>query len=150
MEKAIQILIYIHATFGGIALLTGLISIIAKKGKPIHKKFGLVFFYSMILSGIIAMIVAVLPKHESPFLFVVGVFSLYFVWVHNHANTIDNKTAVLERVKRYLNSNNKNTKSRTSKDVKVIISGTTGVVSGFTIVDRGPTPTTYHLSLIHI
>ncbi len=79
MEKTIQILIYIHAAFGGIALLTGLISIIAKKGKPIHKKFGLIFFYSMMLSGIIAMIVAVLPKHESPFLFAVGIFSMYFV-----------------------------------------------------------------------
>ncbi len=51
------------------------------KGKTIHRKFGLIFFYSMILSGIMAMIVAVLPKHESPFLFAVGIFSLYFVRV---------------------------------------------------------------------
>jgi hypothetical protein len=60
-------------------LLAGLVSIIAKKGKNIHRKSGLIFFYSMILSGIIAMIVAVLPNHESPFLFAVGIFSLYFV-----------------------------------------------------------------------
>ena len=79
MEQAIKISIYIHAAFGGIALLSGLISIIAKKGKIIHKKSGLIFFYSMLISGIIAMIVAVLPKHESPFLFAVGTFSLYFV-----------------------------------------------------------------------
>ncbi|MFB5944900.1 hypothetical protein [Albibacterium profundi] len=79
MEKTIQILIYIHATFGGFALLAGLVSIIARKGKNIHRKSGLIFFYSMILSGIIAMIVAVLPNHESPFLFAVGIFSLYFV-----------------------------------------------------------------------
>jgi hypothetical protein len=85
MEKTIQILIYIHAAFGGIALLTGFISIIAKKGKAIHKKSGLIFFYSMMLSGIIAMAVAVLPKHESPFLFAVGIFSLYFVLTGNRA-----------------------------------------------------------------
>lgn len=79
MEKTIQILIYIHAVFGGIALVAGLTSIIAKKGKTIHKKFGLIFFYAMLSSGIIAMIVAILPNHESPFLFAVGIFSLYFV-----------------------------------------------------------------------
>jgi hypothetical protein len=85
MEKTIQILIYIHATFGGFALLAGLVSIIAKKGKNIHRKSGLIFFYSMILSGIIAMIVALLPNHESPFLFAVGIFSLYFVLTGNRA-----------------------------------------------------------------
>lgn len=79
MEQTIKILIYIHAGFGGIALLAGLISILAKKGKIIHKKSGLLFFYAMLISGIIAMFVAILPKHESPFLFAVGIFSLYFV-----------------------------------------------------------------------
>lgn len=67
-----------------------------------------------------------------------------FIWVHNHANTIDSKLTVLERVKRHLRDNNKTTKSRISSDVKVIISGATGIVTGYTIVDRGPTPTTYH------
>ena len=85
MKKTIQIFIYIHAAFGGIALLAGFISMVAKKGKIIHKKSGLVFFYSMMLSGIIAMFVAVLPKHESPFLFAVGIFSLYFVLTGNRA-----------------------------------------------------------------
>jgi hypothetical protein len=79
MEKTIQILIYIHAAFGGLALLSGFISMVVKKGKIVHKKSGLLFFYSMMLSGIIAMFVALLPNHESPFLFAVGVFSLYFI-----------------------------------------------------------------------
>lgn len=73
-----------------------------------------------------------------------------FIWVHNHANTIDNKTAVLKRVKRYKSTNNKETKSRTSKDVKVIISGTTGIVSGYTIIDRGPSPITYHFMRTYV
>lgn len=79
MEKTIQILIYIHAAFGGIALLAGFVSMIAKKGQIIHKRSGLFFFYAMMISGIIAMLVAVLPNHENPFLFAVGIFSLYFV-----------------------------------------------------------------------
>lgn len=79
MEQTIKILIYIHAAFGGIALLAGLVSLIAKKGNRLHKKSGIVFFYSMMASGIIALFVAVLPNHENPFLFSVGIFSLYFV-----------------------------------------------------------------------
>ena len=66
-----------------------------------------------------------------------------FIWVHNHANTIDDKKAVLERVNRYKNSNKRDTKSRNSSDLQVIILGTTAIVSGYTVVDRGPVPTTY-------
>ena len=66
-----------------------------------------------------------------------------FIWVHNHANTIDDKKAVLERINRYKNNNKRDTKSRISSDVKVIILGTTAIVSGYTVVDRGPVPTTY-------
>ncbi len=79
MEKAIQIFIYVHAASGGIALLAGLISMIARKGKKIHKKSGLIFFYSMTFSGITAMLISILPNHQSPFLFAIGIFSLYFV-----------------------------------------------------------------------
>lgn len=96
MERAIQILIIIHAAFGGIALFSGLISIIAKKGKNIHRKSGLVFFYSMLLSGITAMIVAVLPKHESPFLFAIGIFSLYFVLTGKRALNFKRKNPNLK------------------------------------------------------
>ncbi|MBL4888284.1 MAG: DUF2306 domain-containing protein, partial [Flavobacteriaceae bacterium] len=79
MEQTFKMLIYIHAGFCGIALIAGLISIITEKGKTVHKKAGLIFFYSMLISGIIAMLVVVSPKYESPFLFAIGIFSLYFV-----------------------------------------------------------------------
>jgi len=36
IEKMIQILIYTHAFFGGIALLSGSVSIISKKGNKIQ------------------------------------------------------------------------------------------------------------------
>ncbi len=96
MEKTIQVLIYIHAAFGGIALLTGFIAIIATKGKPLHKKSGLVFLYAMLLSGIIAMLVAVLPNHENPFLFAVGIFSLYFVLTGQRALNFKTKNPDLK------------------------------------------------------
>lgn len=91
MEEAIKILIYIHAGFGVIALLSGLMAIIARKGKRTHKKSGLFFYYSMMLSGVTAMIIAVLPKHENPFLFAIGIFSLYFVISGYRALNFKNK-----------------------------------------------------------
>ncbi len=101
MEKSIQILIFIHASFGGIALISGLISLIAKKGKNIHKKSGLIFFYSMVLCGLSAMTVAILPNHESPFLFAVGIFSLYFVLTGNRALNFKHKNPDL-RIDKYI------------------------------------------------
>ncbi|MDG5491991.1 nuclear transport factor 2 family protein [Psychroserpens sp. SPM9] len=87
---------------------------------------------------------------ELDFDFIKSLLADDFIWVHNHANTIDDKTAVLERIGRYTRQNKKDTKSRKSKAVKVIISGTTGIVSGYTIIDRGPTPTTYHFMRTYV
>ena len=75
-----EVLIYfVHAPLGGITLLSGGISLIAKKGHTIHKKFGKIFFYSMLFSAISAFIISVLPNHESSFLFSIGLFSTYFL-----------------------------------------------------------------------
>jgi hypothetical protein len=52
---------------------------IAKKGGKIHKKSGLVFFYSLLISDVISLFVSVMPEHESPFLFCIGVFTLYLI-----------------------------------------------------------------------
>lgn len=79
MEIIIQYLIYFHAGAGAIALLAGLMALTVKKGKRNHKKSGITFYYAMIVSGLSAMLIAILPNHESPFLFAIGIFSLYFV-----------------------------------------------------------------------
>lgn len=78
-EKIIQIFIYVHAFFGGIALLSGFISLLAKKGKIVHKKAGKLFYYCMLFSAFSAMLIACLPQHTSPFLFSIGIFSSYFI-----------------------------------------------------------------------
>jgi hypothetical protein len=40
MEQIIKTLIYIHAFFGGVGLITGMISVFVKKGGINHKKAG--------------------------------------------------------------------------------------------------------------
>lgn len=79
LKNISQILIYFHAGFGGIALLLGTVALIAKKGKSTHKTSGKIFFYTMMISAISALIIATLPEHENTFLFSIGIFSAYFL-----------------------------------------------------------------------
>ena len=67
-----------------------------------------------------------------------------FIWVHNHAGQIDGKEASISRAKRIQAGQADDTRGRVSRDQKVVILGNTGVVSGYTVVDRGPSPVTYH------
>jgi len=67
-----------------------------------------------------------------------------YTWVHNHAGTIDDRAAVLERITRYRKKNNRSTKSRESKDVEVIIYGSTAIVTGLAILVKDTTTYTYH------
>ena len=79
IEKVTRILIYSHAFLGGIALFSGMISLIAKKGKILHRKSGKIFLLSMLSSALTALIISILPNHESAFLFSIGVFSSYLI-----------------------------------------------------------------------
>ena len=79
IEKLARILIYLHAGLGGLALLAGAIALIVKKGAYYHRLSGKVFFYSMLVSAILALVIALFPNHENPFLFSIGVFSSYFL-----------------------------------------------------------------------
>lgn len=75
----VRFLIFIHAVTGGIALVAGAFAIGSNKGKLIHRRGGKCFFYSMLVSAITALVIAVLPGHENAFLFCIGIFSLYFL-----------------------------------------------------------------------
>jgi len=79
MENLAQILIYIHASFGGLALLFGAIALFSKKGSRVHKKSGILFFYTMLVSAFMALVIANIPNHESLFLILIGIFSTYFL-----------------------------------------------------------------------
>lgn len=81
---------------------------------------------------------------ESDVTFLENLLSEDFLWVHNHAGQIDGKEAAISRAKRIQAGQNDDTRNRTTRDRQVIILGETGLVSGFTVVDRGPSPVTYH------
>lgn len=74
-----EFLIYAHAGLGGLALLSGLVALIVVKGSAIHKRSGKVFFFSMLLSAAVALVVAFIPSHHNPFLISIGIFSTYFL-----------------------------------------------------------------------
>ncbi|MAZ27338.1 MAG: DUF2306 domain-containing protein [Cytophagaceae bacterium] len=79
MENFTKIFIISHASVGGIALVAGAIAILAKKGNNLHKKAGRIFYYTMLASALSALVICLLPGHESAFLFAIGVFSSYFI-----------------------------------------------------------------------
>lgn len=79
IENITRILIFTHIGFGSIALISGAISMITKKGDWLHKKSGKVFYYTLLISALISLIVSLMPNHQSPFFFCLGLFSLYFI-----------------------------------------------------------------------
>jgi hypothetical protein len=74
-----KILLYTHATLGGIALISGFIAAILSKGSRWHIKMGATFHNTMLGSIFLSLIIACLPEHINPFLFCIGIFSAYSV-----------------------------------------------------------------------
>ncbi len=91
MEQTIKIFIYIHAFFGGLGLITGMINIIVKKGGALHKKAGKLFSISMITSSLISLPICWLPNHYNLFLFLIGLFTIYLVLSGNRALSFKSK-----------------------------------------------------------
>ncbi|MBE0393761.1 hypothetical protein [Flavobacterium sp. PL002] len=85
MEQTIKILIYIHAFFGGIGLITGVGSIISKKGTNTHQKLGKLFSVGMLTSSVLSLLICWIPKHHNLFLFLIGIFTIYLVVSGNRA-----------------------------------------------------------------
>lgn len=73
------ILIQFHAILGAVALIAGAVAVAVQKGSRVHKKSGTVFYYTMLSSALLALVISFLPGHESYFLFTVGLFSSYFL-----------------------------------------------------------------------
>ena len=69
LERIARTLILVHAVFGGLALLLGAIALVARKGRTLHKRAGKGFYFTMLAVAATALVVSILPNHESPFLF---------------------------------------------------------------------------------
>ena len=93
METAIRIAIYIHAFFGGIGLISGTLSLVTKNGSKIHKKSGKWFVIGMLVSSGLSLPIASMPGHYSPFLFLIGLFTIYMVLVGKRVLRFKRKTA---------------------------------------------------------
>ncbi|MCL6259571.1 nuclear transport factor 2 family protein [Aquiflexum sp. TKW24L] len=87
---------------------------------------------------------------ESDVDFLSNLLAVDFVWVHNHASLIDGKEAVVAKAKRIQAGQPNDTRGRVSRDQKVVILGNTAVVSGYTVVDRGKSPVTYHFMRTYV
>ena len=59
-----------------------------------------------------------------------------FVWVHDHASLVDSKETLLAPT-RVARAEASPTRSRVQSEVEARVVGSTGVVTGFTVVDRG-------------
>jgi hypothetical protein len=70
-----KLLLWLHIIFGSISLISGTLNICMKKGGKTHRLVGKLFIWSMIVSGILAIIMTLL--HPNLFLFFIAVFSLY-------------------------------------------------------------------------
>jgi len=91
VENLALVLIYIHAFFGGIGLISGIAAITLKKGSKPHKRSGKIFSYAMIISSLVSLVIARLPNHENLFLFLIGVFTIYLVLAGNRVLTLKSK-----------------------------------------------------------
>ena len=77
MALLYKIFLYGHIAAGTLALLSGTISLIRRKGDSKHRFIGNIFLYSMLVVGASAFFMAVYKPNS--FLFMVGIFSSYLV-----------------------------------------------------------------------
>jgi hypothetical protein len=101
MEQILSILLYIHALSGGLGLLSGTLVFILKKGNEKHVLIGRIFFWTMLLSGVSALILALLK--ERSFLLAVGVMTVYSIisgvrYLHIHKSSPVFKATILDWV----------------------------------------------------
>ena len=73
-----KILLAIHIFCGGTSLLLGFYILISRKGDERHKFTGTIYFYAMLVTALVAIVLAFL--HPSYFLFIIGIFTSYMLW----------------------------------------------------------------------
>jgi len=74
----IQTILFLHILAGVAALAAAGIAVASTKGGRLHRRSGAIYTLVMLVVGVSALVLAVM--HPNPFLFAVGVFSLYLVF----------------------------------------------------------------------
>ena len=74
-------LLYIHIATGSLALLSGTINMIRKKGGTKHRAAGRLYVRCMMITGASALIMAQIKPNT--FLFIIGIFTIYLVGTAN-------------------------------------------------------------------
>lgn len=74
-----QTLLILHITAGTIGLVSGTIATAVIKGKKAHLINGQIFFYSMLVTALCALVMSNLQQHHNIFLFAVGGFTFYMI-----------------------------------------------------------------------
>jgi len=75
MELLRTVLLVVHVLAGFAALSTGIVALIARKGRKVHNRAGMVFYYGMITVMVTAYVLA--ATHFNAFLLVVALLSGY-------------------------------------------------------------------------
>ena len=83
-----------HAFVGALALFSGFLALFFRKGGTKHKNWGVMFYWSLLLTAGTAIIISISPGHESPFLFMVAIFSGFFGYTGRRALMWRKKTDV--------------------------------------------------------
>lgn len=76
-EQLFTGILYTHIVAGGLALLAGPIAMFNQDGGKLHRKSGIIYFYSMMVIFVSSIILSIV--RENWFLFMVGIFSCYLV-----------------------------------------------------------------------
>lgn len=88
-----NLLLFLHIAMGTIGLISGSINMVTIKGGKRHKKVGRIFVFSMLTTGLSALAMAQLKPN--PFLFIVGVFTIYLVGTADRYIKAPNETPLL-------------------------------------------------------
>ncbi len=71
----VHIVLFIHIAAGCVALSLGAVAMATKKGAPLHRRMGKIYFYAMSIIAATAFILA--PIFHNVFLFLIAILSFY-------------------------------------------------------------------------
>ena len=99
MDTLFTFFLIVHIVNGSIGLIAGTINLLRRKGDSFHRRVGLIFVVTMLLTGSSAIVLSFL--HPNHFLMIVGVFTIYMVstgyrYIRLRLTEVDNDPKALD------------------------------------------------------